>query len=69
MRYLAIGALFFLAGCASLNADLTVAEAKCVPTPAMTSFVTCLNAMDAPVWKKKIRRTTRLPTRTSPQPG
>jgi hypothetical protein len=45
-------AAFILAGCASLDSDLQSAEAKCVPTPAMMPFVTCLNSADDPVWQK-----------------
>jgi hypothetical protein len=52
MRYLLIGALVMLSGCASLDSDLKSAEAKCPPTPAMTPFITCLNTAEALVWEK-----------------
>jgi hypothetical protein len=52
MRGLAMGALLFLTGCASLSSDLAAAEAKCAPATVMTVYVTCLNAMDEPVWQK-----------------
>jgi len=41
-----------LAGCASLADDLSTAEAGCSSSAAMTAYVQCLNAADAPVWRK-----------------
>ena len=52
MRLLAVSALVFLAGCASLADDLQVADAKCPQTPAMAPFVTCLNGVEEPVFQK-----------------
>jgi hypothetical protein len=52
MRYLILGGILILAGCASLDSDLQSADAKCVQTAAMTVFVTCLDTMEEPVWQK-----------------
>jgi hypothetical protein len=53
MRWLLTGASLLVAGCASLSSDLQRAEAACAPTQVMTSFVTCLNSADEPVWQKE----------------
>ena len=52
MRYLSVLVALILAGCASLDSDLQSADAKCAPTAAMMTFVTCLNSMEYPIWQK-----------------
>jgi hypothetical protein len=49
---LALAILLGLAGCASLSADLKTADGKCPQTVAVTTFVTCLNGVESPVWEK-----------------
>jgi hypothetical protein len=52
MRYLFVGFVLILAGCASLDSDLQSADVKCAPTATMTVFVTCLNSAEEPIWQK-----------------
>jgi hypothetical protein len=53
MRTLILGGALMLAGCASLDSDLTAADARCTQGSAMTAFVTCLNQAEEPVWQKE----------------
>lgn len=52
MRYLVLGGMLILAGCASLDSDLKSAQAKCTLTGTMTVYVTCLNDADEAVLRK-----------------
>ena len=52
MRYLAILAAVFLAGCVSLDAGLNAEDATCAQTGAITAYVACLNRVEEPVWLK-----------------
>jgi len=51
MRIAIAGVALVLAGCASVDEQLTAADAKCSQTAAMTVFVTCLNSQEEPVWQ------------------
>jgi hypothetical protein len=52
MRIIFAGALFILAGCASLSDDLKAAGSKCPQTATVTTFVTCLNDSEEAVFQK-----------------
>jgi hypothetical protein len=52
MRVIFAGALFIVAGCASLSDDLKAAGSKCPQSAAVTGFVTCLNQAEEAVFQK-----------------